>query len=69
MKPWRVGQKVPLNVYEGDRPICQCHTELDAHNIVASMNGDPLDTSDREVIGWFAVGLIIGMIFTFWVTR
>ena len=22
---WRVGSKVPINVYEGDRPVCQCH--------------------------------------------
>jgi hypothetical protein len=24
---WRVGSKIPLNVYEGDRPVCQCHSE------------------------------------------
>jgi|SRR5579863_7261394 len=35
---WRVGRKVPINVYDGDRPVCQCHTELDALNIVAAMN-------------------------------
>jgi hypothetical protein len=26
---WRVGSKVPLNVYEGDRPVCQCHNPED----------------------------------------
>jgi hypothetical protein len=35
---WRVGTKVPINVYEGDRPICQCHTAVDAKRIVAAMN-------------------------------
>lgn len=36
---WRVGSKVPLNVYDGDRPVCQCHTPEDAARIVAAMNG------------------------------
>lgn len=35
---WRVGRKVPINVYEGDRPVCQCHTAEDARRIVAAMN-------------------------------
>ena len=35
---WRVGLKVPLNVYEGDRPVCQCHQPEDAERIVAAMN-------------------------------
>lgn len=35
---WRVGEKVPLNVYEGDRPVCQCHTQEDARMIVYGMN-------------------------------
>src|SRR4051794_8034131 len=35
---WRVGRKVPLNVYRGDRPVCQCHNELDAREIVDGMN-------------------------------
>jgi hypothetical protein len=35
---WRVGSKVPLNVYEGDRPVCQCHNEWDAQRIVEAMN-------------------------------
>lgn len=33
---WRVGNKVPLNVYEGDRPVCQCHNAEDAQRIVAA---------------------------------
>lgn len=37
-QPWRVGSKVPLNVYEGDRPVCQCHTAEDARRIVSAMN-------------------------------
>lgn len=35
---WRVGSKVPLNVYEGDRPVCQCHDAKDAARIVAAVN-------------------------------
>jgi hypothetical protein len=35
---WRVGGKVPVNVYEGDRPVCQCHSEEDARSIVETMN-------------------------------
>jgi len=35
---WRVGSKVKINVYEGDRPVCQCHNEKDAAEIVMAMN-------------------------------
>jgi len=35
---WRVGTHVPLNVYEGNRPVCQCHNSDDAARIVAAMN-------------------------------
>lgn len=38
MNFWRVGTKVRLNVYEGDRPICQCHTEEDAARVVRAVN-------------------------------
>lgn len=38
MMEWRVGRKVPLNVYEGDRPVCQCHTPEDAAFIVKAVN-------------------------------
>lgn len=38
-KFWRVGNKVKINVYDGeDRPICQCHNEKDAELIVSAMN-------------------------------
>lgn len=37
---WRVGKKVPLNVYEGDRSVCQCHNEMDAALIVTAMNSN-----------------------------
>jgi hypothetical protein len=36
---WRVGRHISLNVYEGDRPICQCHTAMDARRIVEAVNG------------------------------
>jgi hypothetical protein len=35
---WRVGTKLPLNVYQGDRPICQCHSVHDASMIVTAVN-------------------------------
>jgi hypothetical protein len=35
---WRVGRKVPINIYEGDRAVCQCHTPEDAYRIVKAMN-------------------------------
>lgn len=35
---WRIGKKVPINVYEGDRPVCQCHTMADAKLIVEAVN-------------------------------
>ncbi len=37
-EPWRTGHRVPLNVYEGDRPICQGHNEEDAARIVTAVN-------------------------------
>lgn len=39
LKYWRIGNKVPLNVYDGDgRPICQCHRGEEAELIVAAVN-------------------------------
>lgn len=35
---WRVGSKVPINVYDNDRPVCQCQTVLDAKVIVRAVN-------------------------------
>lgn len=37
MSNWRTGRKVPLNVYEGNRAVCQCHTPEDAARIVVAM--------------------------------
>ncbi len=36
--PWHQGSQVPINIYEGDRPICQTHTVADAKRIVAAVN-------------------------------
>lgn len=36
--PWRIGKKVPINVYDGDRPVCQCQTAEDAKLIVIAVN-------------------------------
>lgn len=36
--PWRIGTKVPINVYDGDTPVCQCHTSADALLIVRAVN-------------------------------
>lgn len=35
---WRVGTKVPLNVYDGERAVCQCHNPEDAARIVEAMD-------------------------------
>lgn len=46
---WRVGTKIPLNVYEGDRPVCQCHTAEDAARIVAAMNAQNSDDDEKSL--------------------
>jgi len=52
---WRLGKKVPLNVYEGDRPICQCHTVEDAALIVRAVNECIWrDTNEEEI--WSGIG-------------
>jgi hypothetical protein len=51
---WRIGRKVPLNVYCGARPVCQCHNEDDAVRIVAAMNEN---TTLRRVAGELAEAL------------
>lgn len=38
MNRWRTGTKVPINVYDGNRPVCQCHTATDARRIVKAVN-------------------------------
>jgi hypothetical protein len=35
---WRVGRKVPINVYEGNTPVCQCQTVEYARRIVEAVN-------------------------------
>lgn len=35
---WRQGKHVAQNVYDGDRPVCQCQTVNDARLIVESVN-------------------------------
>ena len=45
---WRVGKRVPINVYEGDRPVCQCHSSMDAQEIVAAMNAAQAEVSMSE---------------------
>ena len=35
---WRVGSKVPINVYDGDTPVCQCQTKEYAQFIVDAVN-------------------------------
>ena len=45
---WRVGSKVPINVYEDDAPVCQCHTPEMAARIVRAMNGHK-STVDPEL--------------------
>lgn len=36
--PWRQGRRVPVNVYDGDRPVFQAHTVEDAELAVSSVN-------------------------------
>lgn len=35
---WRVGTKIPLNLYKDERPVCRCHNEEDARELAAGMN-------------------------------
>ena len=51
MSVWRVGSKIPLNVYDGDRPVCQCHTPEDAARIVAAMKRPAPATQFEKVHG------------------
>jgi hypothetical protein len=46
---WRIGKRVPINVYDGDRPVCQCHTVEDAKLIVSAVN-----TFHDQLVGWKA---------------
>jgi hypothetical protein len=35
---WRVGEKIPINVYDEDQPVCQTHTAAYASRIVEAIN-------------------------------
>ncbi len=52
---WRVGTKVAVNVYEGDRPVCQCHTPRDARLIVSAVNA-MLDRNASVYCRWCIEG-------------
>ncbi len=54
---YRVGTKVPINVYDGDRPVCQCHNEDDASTIVVAMNSRETLLLRAIDVGWKAVHL------------
>jgi hypothetical protein len=54
---WRVGHKIPLNVYDGDRPVCQCHSNEDALLIVRAINDED---SDRDRLDWYSFFLAEG---------
>ncbi len=47
---WRVGGKVPLNVYEGDTPMFQCHTPEHAKAIVALLNAGEKFPAYRDAL-------------------
>ena len=54
MNTWRVGGKIPLNVYEGDEPRFQCHTAEDARRIVEILNAGvvaPAARDEEDTIG------------------
>ena len=54
---WRVGSRVGLNVYDGDRPVCQCHNAEDAANIVAAMNGNVIVKDEFPIFS--ALGIFV----------
>lgn len=47
---WRVGGKINLNLYEGDRPVCQCHNPTDPARLADAMNRIEELTADREYV-------------------
>ena len=62
---WRVGSKVPLNVYENERAVCQCHYPDDAANIVKAMNRmekarvvgrKPTKLDKETIVGMYGAG-------------
>ena len=38
MTRWRTGRKIELNVYNGDKPMFQCHSRRDAKRTVRLLN-------------------------------
>lgn len=48
---WRQGRKVPINVYEGERAVCQCHTAEDAQRIVTAVNQQDLSVLVVRSVG------------------
>ena len=52
---WRVGSRVGLNVYDGDRPVCQCHNAEDAANIVAAMNGEVIVKDEFPIFSFLGI--------------
>lgn len=48
-EPWRIGTRIPINVYEGDRPICQCHSVVDAKQIVDAVNANVIALFNQSV--------------------
>jgi N-dimethylarginine dimethylaminohydrolase len=59
MTVWRVGSKIPINVYDGDRPVCQCQTVLDARNIVRAVNASQERAEQIAEIGTNAAHMSI----------
>lgn len=51
MSNWRVGHKVPLNVYEDDQPMFQCHTPEEAQRIVQLLQDGE---RDKARLDWLA---------------
>lgn len=46
---WRVGSTVKLNVYEGERAVCQCHNVEDAARIVEAVNRQIEEEDDSRL--------------------
>jgi hypothetical protein len=44
---WRQGDQVPINIYEGNRPVCQCHSATDAREIVQAVNNKRMGVSQQ----------------------
>jgi hypothetical protein len=49
---WRVGEKVPLNVYLNDKPMFQCHTPEAAAMVVEKLNANERLTARVAELEW-----------------